>query len=187
MLFKDILDVFYYYNFYLIAFSFFFLRHKRKHTSVLKFGLRKLLEFLFEVMSVSVCPWRLIIERFGRLGQGELKTWASLLSRKSLHSYSKKLREMCGQCSISGVADVPCILSACLVSLEPDSTLRLMPDQIRIVERFGCSRSKNCHLSTPEDASCTHILVFPTSATTQVFISYLYLLIDLVFKNFFIS
>lgn len=121
-------------------------------------------------MSLSVNPWRLIIERFGRLGQGELKTWASLLSRKSLQSYCKRLKEMCGQCSISGVEDVPCILSVCLVSLEPDSTLRLMPDQIRIVERFGCSRSKNCHLSTPEDASCTHILVFPTSATTQVII-----------------
>lgn len=153
-----------------INFAIIFYRHKRKHTSVLKLGLCKLLEFLLEVMSLSVTPWRLVIERFGRLGQGELKTWASLLSRKSFSSYSKKLREMCGQCSISGIADMPCILSVCLVSLEPDTTLRLMPDQIRITERFGCSRSKNCHLSTPEDASCTHILVFPTSAITQVFI-----------------
>jgi hypothetical protein len=34
-------------------------------------------------------------------------------------------------------------------------------------ERFGQTAS-NCQLSTPKDASCTHILVFPTSAKAQV-------------------
>lgn len=61
---------------------------------------------------------------------------------------------------------VPCILSACLVSLEPDSVLRLMPDQFTPDERFS-QVSVNSQLSTPQDVSCTHILVFPTSATTQ--------------------
>ena len=69
---------------------------------------------------------------------------------------------MCGWHS-----DVPSILSACLVSMEPDSNLRLMTDQYTPDERFGQTAS-NCQLSTPKDASCTHILVFPTSAKAQV-------------------
>ena len=64
-------------------------------------------------------------------------------------------------------SDVPSILSACLISLEPDSNLRLFTDQYTPDERFGQTAS-NCQLSTPKDASCTHILVFPTSAKAQV-------------------
>lgn len=64
-------------------------------------------------------------------------------------------------------SDVPTILSACLVSLEPDSSLRLMADQFTPDERFGQTAS-NCQLSTPKDVSATHILVFPTSARAQV-------------------
>lgn len=93
--------------------------------------------------------------------------WSWLLSRKSLVRASKQLKEICGQCSLLYPTDVPCILSACLVSLEADSTLRVMPDQFTPDERFS-QASVNCHLSTPHDVSCTHILVFPTSATTQV-------------------
>jgi mediator of RNA polymerase II transcription subunit 13 len=59
------------------------------------------------------------------------------------------------------------IVSACLVSLEPDSQFRMMTDQVTPDERFG-QQSPNSNLSTPESASCTHILVFPTSATTRV-------------------
>ena len=66
-------------------------------------------------------------------------------------------------------SDVPSILSACLISLEPDSNLRLFTDQYTPDERFGQTAS-NCQLSTPKDASCTHILVFPTSAKAQVMI-----------------
>ena len=66
-------------------------------------------------------------------------------------------------------SDVPSILSACLISLEPDSNLRLFTDQYTPDERFGLTAS-NCQLSTPKDASCTHILVFPTSAKAQVII-----------------
>ncbi|XP_054707333.1 mediator of RNA polymerase II transcription subunit 13-like [Uloborus diversus] len=139
-------------------------KNQRKYASVRKFGLHKLLDFILEVISVSVQPWRLVIERFGRLGHGELKTWACLLSRKAMQSYSKRLQKLCHQCAIS---EAPSILSACLVSVEPDAALRLMPDQFTPDGSYSSSRSKTCHLSTPEDATCTHILVFPTSATTQ--------------------
>ncbi|GFR23142.1 mediator of RNA polymerase II transcription subunit 13 [Trichonephila clavata] len=142
-------------------------RDRRKQCSVRKFGLRKLLEFILEVISVYVHPWRLIIDRFGTLGHGELKAWASLLNRKSLQSYSKHLKDICNQCSISGINDGPSILSACLVSLGPDSALRIMHDQFTPDDRFSSSRYKTCCLNTPEDATCTHILVFPTSAITQ--------------------
>jgi len=93
--------------------------------------------------------------------------WSWLLSRKSLLKASKHLKEICEQCSLMYPNDVPCVLSACLVSLEPDSALRLMPDQFTPDERFS-QTSVNCQLSTPHDVSCTHILVFPTSATSQV-------------------
>ena len=93
-----------------------------------------------------------------------LTGWSVLLSQKSLKKASKQLRDMCNWPS-----DVPTILSACLVSMEPDSSLRLMSDQFTPDERFGQTAS-NCQLSTPKDASATHILVFPTSAKAQVII-----------------
>ena len=88
--------------------------------------------------------------------------WSVLLSRKALKRASKELRDLC-----TWKSEVPCILSACLVSMEPDSHLRLMADQFTPDERFGQTAS-NCQLSTPRDASCTHVLVFPTSAKAQV-------------------
>ncbi|PSN30681.1 hypothetical protein C0J52_20854 [Blattella germanica] len=141
-------------------------RVRRKKASARRFGLQKLMDFILGVMSQSVRPWRLVVGRIGRIGHGELKGWSWLLSRKSLLKASKHLKEICQQCSLMYPNDVPCVLSACLVSLEPDSTLRLMPDQFTPDERFS-QTSVNCQLSTPHDVSCTHILVFPTSATSQ--------------------
>ncbi|KAJ1530725.1 hypothetical protein ONE63_005583 [Megalurothrips usitatus] len=141
-------------------------RSRRKKASVRRIGLQKLMDFILGVMSQSVRPWRLVVGRIGRIGHGELKGWSGLLSRQALLNASKHLKEICGQCVVNVSNNVPCILSACLVSLEPDSALRLMPDQFTPDERFS-QTSVNCQLSTPHDVSCTHILVFPTSATTQ--------------------
>ncbi len=93
--------------------------------------------------------------------------WSALLSRKSLLRASRHIADICGQCSLMYPTNAPTIVSACLVSLEPDSQFRMMTDQVTPDERFG-QQSANSNLSTPEDASCTHILVFPTSATTRV-------------------
>ncbi|GFS56681.1 mediator of RNA polymerase II transcription subunit 13 [Nephila pilipes] len=141
-------------------------RTRRKKASVRKLALHKLLDFIVEVLSKCLHAWRLVISRLGRLGHGELRDWATLLSRKSLLRYSRQLRDLCHQCAVLGPPDTPAILSACLVSLEPDSSLRIMADQFTPDDRFSSS-CNSCYLSTPEDASCTHILVFPTSATTQ--------------------
>ena len=102
--------------------------------------------------------------------------WSVLLSRKALKRASKELRDLC-----TWKSEVPCILSACLVSMEPDSHLRLMADQFTPDERFGQTAS-NCQLSTPRDASCTHVLVFPTSAKAQVNHELLFLCSRLILK-----
>ncbi|CAH1135801.1 unnamed protein product [Ceutorhynchus assimilis] len=141
-------------------------RSRRKKASARRIGLEKLMTFILGVMSQSVRPWRLVVARLGRIGHGELKGWSWLLSKKNLLKASRHLKEICNQCSMLYPNAVPCILSACLVSLEPDSCLRLMPDQFTPDERFS-QASVNSQLSTPQDVSCTHIMVFPTSATTQ--------------------
>ncbi|XP_017781580.1 PREDICTED: mediator of RNA polymerase II transcription subunit 13 isoform X2 [Nicrophorus vespilloides] len=141
-------------------------RRKKGTANARRVGLQKLMDFVLGVISMNVKPWRLVVGRLGRIGHGELKGWSFLLSRKNLLKASKHLKEICTQCMLMYPNNVPCILSACLVSLEPDSTLRLMPDQFTPDERFS-QISVNSQLNTPQDVTCTHILVFPTSATTQ--------------------
>ena len=140
-------------------------RIKRPRASVKRMALRKLMEFIVSVMSEWVNPWRLIIGKLGRVGHGELKEWAAILSKRSLLDYSRILTERCHQCSVLPATETVSILSACLVSLEPDSQLRIMPDQFTSDDRQASFNK--CPLSTPEDASATHILVFPTSASIQ--------------------
>ncbi|XP_039747387.1 mediator of RNA polymerase II transcription subunit 13 isoform X2 [Pararge aegeria] len=131
-----------------------------------RLGLTKLMDFALGIMSQSVQPWRLVVGRVGRIGHGELKGWSWLLSRPNLNRASNMLREICGSCSLLYRSGAPCILSACLVSTEPDSCLRLMADRFTPDERFS-QASIQSHLHTPRDVTATHILVFPTSATTQ--------------------
>lgn len=158
-----------------MIFFFLFYRTRRKKASSRRHGLKKLMDWILGVMSIGIHPWRLVIGRLGRIGHGELKGWLSLLSRKSLAMASKTLKDMCKQCSFLFSTEAPCILSACFVSLEPDSNFRMMPDMFTPDERFG-QNSKNSNLSTPQDSSCTHILVFPTSATAQVCSTCLFIL-----------
>lgn len=50
-------------------------------------------------------------------------------------------------------------------------SLCVCPDAVTMGSVFGRSTALNLQtsqLNTPQDASCTHILVFPTSATTQL-------------------
>ncbi|XP_071486432.1 mediator of RNA polymerase II transcription subunit 13-like [Diadema antillarum] len=142
---------------------------RRKKVSVRNIALISLWDFLIGIMSKASIPWRLIIGRLGRLGHGELKDWSTLLSRKNLTNYSRLLKDQCSMCSVPGTCDFPCILSACLVSLEPEPGLRIMAD---MVAADKCSKNSqrdqpSCQLHTPDDASCTHIMVFPTSATKR--------------------
>ncbi|XP_038059919.1 mediator of RNA polymerase II transcription subunit 13-like isoform X2 [Patiria miniata] len=144
-------------------------RKRRKKVCVRNIALIKLWDFLMGVMSKSPVPWRLVVGRFGRLGQGELRDWSALLSRRSLTTQSRTLKDMCNMCNVTGNNDYPCILSACLVSMEPEPGLRIMADSVAADK---CSKNAqrdqpSCQLHTPDDATCTHIHVFPTSATKQ--------------------
>uniref|UniRef100_A0A672ZJ46 Mediator of RNA polymerase II transcription subunit 13 n=1 Tax=Sphaeramia orbicularis TaxID=375764 RepID=A0A672ZJ46_9TELE len=145
-------------------------RARRPKVSARKMGLQKLWEWCIGIIQMTSLPWRIVIGRLGRLGHGELKDWSSLLGEHSLHSLGRQLREACRVCGISA-ADSPTILSACLVAMEPQGSFVIMPDAVTMGSVFGRSTALNLQtsqLNTPQDASCTHILVFPTSATTQL-------------------
>ena len=46
---------------------------RRKKASARRVGLRKLMDWILSVMSMSLVPWRLVIGRIGRIGHGELR------------------------------------------------------------------------------------------------------------------
>ena len=145
-------------------------RKLAKPGEVIRAALHKLWRFVISVLATGTRPWRLVIGRLGRLGHGELKVWAQLLSKAHLKKTSTILRENCAQCSSipgPGYLETPSILSAALVSLEPEAHLRLFPHQFKADDRFGLT-AKSIPLATPEDVSATHILVFPTSAKVEI-------------------
>ncbi|XP_067113442.1 mediator of RNA polymerase II transcription subunit 13a [Osmerus mordax] len=145
-------------------------RARRKKGSARRLGLQKLWDWCLGLVQMTSVPWRVVIGRLGRMGHGELKDWSILLSRRNLQSLSRRLKEMCRMCGISA-SDTPSILSACLVAMEPQGSFVIMPDSVSTGSVFGRSTTLNMQtsqLSTPQDTSCTHILVFPTSAFVQV-------------------
>lgn len=138
-------------------------RHRRKKTSARKIGLGKLWDFILGVISMTTKPCRVVIGRFGRIGHGELKGWSGLLSKKNIQRCSRRMRDMCSQCTNQSEGDYPAIVSACLISFEQHHSFSVMHDCVKSEEK----QRSNCLLQTPRDASCSHILVFPTSATAQ--------------------
>ncbi|XP_071946449.1 mediator of RNA polymerase II transcription subunit 13-like isoform X2 [Antedon mediterranea] len=141
---------------------------RRKKVSVRQIALSKIWDFILEVMCRAAHPWRLVVGRFGRLGHGELKDWNKLLNRKALAKRTQQLHVLCNMCNITSNSEIPCIQSACLVSLEPEATLKILADSAADkLNKVSQVQQSNNTLSTPKDATCTHILVFPTSATTQ--------------------
>ncbi|RUS84802.1 hypothetical protein EGW08_007417 [Elysia chlorotica] len=139
-------------------------RNRRKKASARRPGLQKLWDYILGVVSLTCLPTRLVIGRFGRMGHGELKGWSSLLNKKNLQTATRRLKDMCTQCSVLGPSEVPCVLSVCLVSMETHPSFQVIVDAMKQEEK----QSSSIPLQTPRDASVTHILVFPTSATAQV-------------------
>ncbi|XP_034659492.1 mediator of RNA polymerase II transcription subunit 13 isoform X2 [Drosophila subobscura] len=140
-------------------------RARRRKAPARFVALKKLMDFVMGIISQTSQMWRLVIGRIGRIGHSELKSWSYLLSKQQLQKASKQFKDMCKQCTLMYP---PTILSACLVTLEPDAKLRVMPDQFTPDERFSQISMQN-PLSTPQDVTCTHILVFPTSAVCAPF------------------
>ncbi|THD20132.1 Mediator of RNA polymerase II transcription subunit 13 [Fasciola hepatica] len=128
--------------------------HDRHHPSPRRIGLALLWDYMINLLSRTSNPWRVVIGRIGRLGHGELKGWNGLLGRKSLQDVNRFFREQCAACSASASVpatlicngtratlnlvnsssganscthELPSLVSACLVSLEPQSTFRVYP------------------------------------------------------------
>jgi hypothetical protein len=100
---------------------------------------------LQQILGQEVHQWRLIISRMGKLGHGEFKIWNELLSKRNLRAYNSSLKNNrtaenlmtqssdglafasnCSACSNShGWQEAPAILSACLISTEPEPHLRV--------------------------------------------------------------
>ena len=48
-------------------------KEKRKKASARRVGLRKLMDWILGVLTMSLQSWRLVIGRIGRIGHGELR------------------------------------------------------------------------------------------------------------------
>lgn len=103
-------------------------RFRRRDYHSRRIGLRKLWEFIVAIMAETCKPWRLVIGRLGRMGHSELRAWACLLSKRNLQRYCGKLREQCDACNVLGQLEMPCILSACLISLESCAHISVYPE-----------------------------------------------------------
>ena len=129
-------------------------------------------------------PIRLVLTRLGRLGHGEVRSWSSLMSRQHLQNIANKLQQHCNHCGALSSTEVPCIISSCLISLEPHPWLRLMssanstPVATSVQMGAGLSEQSN-HYGDYKPAgkiltctgsaafSSTHVFAFPTSAAIQ--------------------
>lgn len=103
-------------------------RFRRRDYHVRRIGLRKLWEFVIAIISQTCKPWRLVIGRLGRMGHSELRGWACLLSKRNLQRYCAQLREQCESCNMLGQLEMPCILSACLISMESCAHICVYPE-----------------------------------------------------------
>jgi len=147
-------------------------RLRRKESHARRIALRKLWEFVIAIISQTCKPWRLVIGRLGRMGHSELRGWGCLLSKKNLQRVCHLLKETCYTCNVLGNMEMPCILSACLISFELNESICVYPesysreDKIAAAALTGQQYASN-HASQSHGVSCTHILTFPVSAIIQ--------------------
>uniref|UniRef100_A0A0R3RUW1 Mediator of RNA polymerase II transcription subunit 13 n=1 Tax=Elaeophora elaphi TaxID=1147741 RepID=A0A0R3RUW1_9BILA len=142
--------------------------HKRvnmryKQSTQIRDSLYRLWSYILGTLANGTRNWRLVIGRVGRIGHGEFKFWTQILSKSYLKQVGTRMKHVCRACHLMpGTSEVPGVLSACLVSLEPEAHLRVFPSSFQHDDRF-LKNSRHRTLITPDDTSCTHILVFPTS------------------------
>uniref|UniRef100_A0A0R3QPB6 Mediator of RNA polymerase II transcription subunit 13 n=1 Tax=Brugia timori TaxID=42155 RepID=A0A0R3QPB6_9BILA len=142
--------------------------HKRvnmryKQSTQIRDSLYRLWSYILGTLANGTRNWRLVIGRVGRIGHGEFKFWTQILSKSYLKQVGTRMKHVCRACHVMpGTSEVPGVLSACLVSLEPEAHLRVFPSSFQHDDRF-LKNSRHRALTTPDDTSCTHILVFPTS------------------------
>lgn len=82
------------------------------------------------------------------------------------------MKDSCESCNILGNMEMPCILSACLISMETCENISVYPeafsreDKIAAAAVTGHQLLPN-HAAQAHGVSCTHILTFPVSAIIQ--------------------
>lgn len=162
---------------------------KHKNRSQIYDAISRLWLYIQGVLSLGTKNWRLVIGRLGRMGHGEFKVWTQLLSKKNLRAYNSSLKGRdkeaatpgpnsfgpmsgstgCKSCSaIPGYHEIPAILSACLITTEPEPSLRVFPTLPPVGETTTSKSSKGKLPNLLDDPSITHIMVFPTSPDLQV-------------------
>ncbi|VDM59016.1 unnamed protein product [Angiostrongylus costaricensis] len=138
----------------------------RQQTQILD-AMGRLWTYILGILSMETRNWRLVIGRLGRIGHGEFRAWTYLLNKTALKRHSARLKEVCTACAqMPGCTGTPSILSACLVSTEPEPYLRVFPG-FTFMDEMNCL-SKKARSAAPDDTSITHIMVFPTSADIQL-------------------
>jgi mediator of RNA polymerase II transcription subunit 13 len=148
-------------------------RFKRNKAHGRRIGLRKLWEFVMAIISQTCKPWRLVIGRLGRMGHSELRGWACLLSKKNLQRVCQQFKDSCDTCNILGNMEVPCILSASLISMEGSESICVYPEAFSREDKQAAAALTgqtlvSNHASQAHGVSCTHILTFPASAVSQL-------------------
>src|SRR4051794_20083347 len=105
------------------------------------------MNYILKIFGQDVHQWRLVISRMGKLGHGEFKQWNELLSKKNLRAYNTSLKSIksttfenglsatsiqnCMTCASShGCQETPALLSACLISTEPEANLRVFNSSV---------------------------------------------------------
>ena len=80
---------------------------------------------------------------------------------------SNKIKEQCASCSLlpSTSERQVGILGACLTSIEPHTSLCVLYNDTNNKDE---KKGNSSNLSTPQDASVTHILVIPNSTTVRM-------------------
>ncbi|CAJ0959877.1 unnamed protein product, partial [Mesorhabditis belari] len=141
----------------------------RKRTQILD-AMDRLWTYIQGNLVVGTKCWRLVVGKLGRIGHAEFRAWSTLLSKTNLKKQNQKLKENCQSCQFVAAScpilqqSTPIILSACLVSIEPEPNLKVLPTSLSHSDAKNRTRGSAVG---PEDGTVTHILVFPTSVDVQ--------------------
>lgn len=167
----------------------------RGGASLRRHALAMLWEYLLELATQYALPVRFVVAKVGRLGHGELRTWAALFGRRNLSRASSVLRAHCHQCQLllqsaaatdssasasapassssnglraspAAPVPVPVVLSACVLSLQVDVDLLLLPERSRLTDESS-KASAAAAPALPLETSATHILAVPVSAVAR--------------------
>ncbi|KAI6225150.1 Mediator of RNA polymerase II transcription subunit 13 [Aphelenchoides fujianensis] len=159
-----------------------------KNRNQINDAIQRLWLWIQSVLIMETRNWRLVISRVGKIGHGEFKVWAQILSKSSLRMFNSMFRgrdrgDQAGGLTSAGLSssfssasncrtcaatcstqELPIILSACLLSMEAEPNFRLFISSTAVMDAAAGGKSKTPLRSLASiDSSITHIIAFPTS------------------------